>query len=233
MIFLNGFCQLFLRKKEMKKFDIIILSLLIFSACGGNERVSREVFDEVNRSMEAKKLSEAQILQAAMEWGEEISTEAQQQLIGALQAAIGEKGFAGAVDFCHVNALPILKEVDEKHRVKIKRASLNYRNPLVKPDDTEEVILDAYQYNVEEGIPADPNIQKIEGGEVYLYTKAIIIPNALCLNCHGAKDSDIAPDTWKVLEEKYPNDQAINHKIGDLRGMWSIRIPKRAVVNRM
>ncbi|WP_236138600.1 c-type heme family protein [Mongoliitalea daihaiensis] len=205
----------------------------ILSACGTNERVSREVFEEVNRSMEAKKLSESQIIEVGMKWGEEISTEAQQQLISALQKAIQEKGVAGAVDFCHVQALPILKEVDTKHGVQIKRASVNYRNPLDKPDDTEAVILDAYQYNVEEGIMSEPNIQKVEGGEVFLYTKAILIPNALCLNCHGSPGTDIAPETWKVLQEKYPNDQAINHKVGDLRGMWSIRIPKKEVVKRM
>jgi hypothetical protein len=31
----------------------------------------------------------------------------------------------------------------------------------------------------------------------------------------------------------YPEDKAIGHKIGDLRGMWSIRIPKKEVVKKM
>ncbi|MDX5479804.1 MAG: DUF3365 domain-containing protein, partial [Cyclobacteriaceae bacterium] len=28
-------------------------------------------------------------------------------------------------------------------------------------------------------------------------------------------------------------DKAIGHEVGDLRGMWSIRIPKKEVVKRM
>jgi hypothetical protein len=217
----------------MKTLAIVSCAVFLLSACGSNERVSREVFEEVNKSMEAKKLSESQILEAAMEWGEEISVEAQQQLMSALQEAIAEKGFSGAVDFCNVQALPILKEVDGKYGVSIKRASVHYRNPLDKPTDVEATILDAYQYNVEEGIPSEPNIQKVDGGEIYLYTKAILIPNALCLNCHGNPANEINADTWKILQEKYPNDQAYNHTIGGLRGMWSIRIPKKEVIKRM
>lgn len=216
----------------MKNLTIFSLILIFMAACGSNERISKEVFEEVNKSMEAKKLSESQIIEAAMVWGDEISTEAQQQLISSLQKAIEEKGFAGAVDFCHVEAIPILQELNGKYGVEVKRASLNYRNPLDKPTPAEEGILDAYQYNVEEGINSEPNIQKIEGGEILLYTKAIVIPNNLCLNCHGSKESEIAPDTWKVLQEKYPEDQAFNHKVGDLRGMWSIRLPKKEVVKR-
>lgn len=217
----------------MKTLVILSCAVFLLTSCGSNERVSREVFEEVNKSMEAKKLSESQILEAAMEWGEEISVEAQQQLIAALQKAVAEKGFSGAVDFCNVQALPILKEVDSKYGVSIKRASLQYRNPVDKPTDMEASILDAYLYNVEEGIASEPNIQKVDGGETYLYTKAILIPNAFCLNCHGNPSTEINADTWKVLQEKYPNDQAFNHAIGDLRGMWSIRIPKKEVVKRM
>jgi hypothetical protein len=46
----------------------------------------------------------------------------------------------------------------------------------------------------------------------------------MCLNCHGQPGTDISAETQKALAELYPNDLAIGHKIGDLRGMWSIRI---------
>lgn len=213
---------------------ICILFILIgLYGCGSNERVSKEVFEEVNKSMEIKKVNEADVIREAMKWGDEISNEAQSQLITALQNAIGEKGIPGAIDFCNVQALPILDEVGSRYNVKIRRASKRYRNPEDKPLDFEELILDAYAYNQENDIPNEPNIQKLENGEILFYTKAIQIPNALCLNCHGTLGKEISPETEIKLKELYPEDKATGHKLGDLRGMWSIQIPKKEVIKRM
>lgn len=206
---------------------------MFLSSCGGGERVSKEVFEEVNKNMEVKRLSEAEILEEAMIWGDSISTEAQMQLISQLQNAISEKGVPGAIEFCNINALPILTEVGKVHGVSIKRASNRYRNPADQPDAQEAPILDAYEYNAENGIKSEPNIQKIDGGEVFLYTKPIVIPGGLCLSCHGDPGKDINAETLSKLAELYPEDQAKGHKVGDLRGMWSLKIPKKEVVKRM
>jgi hypothetical protein len=217
----------------MKKILGFLLAITFLSSCGSNERVSKEVFEEVNKSMEVKKLNEVDILQAGMEWGDEISTEAQQQLVSALQKAIEEKGVPGAIEFCNVQAFPILQEVGTKYGVTVRRASNKYRNPADKPTEEEKGILEAYEYNAENELPLDPSIQKFENGEVYLYTKAIKIPNGMCLNCHGEPGIDISAETQKALAELYHEDKATGHKIGDLRGMWSIRIPKKEVVKKM
>lgn len=209
-------------------------SLIVWAgSCGPQERVSREVFEEVNQNMEVKKLSEAEILEKAMEWGDSISTLAQQQLIAQLQTAIAEKGVPEAIDFCNVNALGILQKVGEEYQVTVRRASNRYRNPADRPTTEEEGILEAYEYNAENGVKSDPNIQKVENGEVLLYTKPIVIPNGMCLSCHGEPGKEITAETLEKLEERYPEDQAKGHKIGDLRGMWSLRIPKSEVVKRM
>lgn len=217
----------------MKNWIYIFLVLVVSQACGPQERVSKEVFDAVNKNMEVKKLSESEIIQEAMIWGDSISNEAQKQFISNLQKAIEEKGVSGAIGFCNVEALPILKSVGEKQGVEIRRASNKFRNPADKPDSDESKILDAYEYNAENGIKSEPNIQKIEGGEVYLYTKAIIIPEGFCLSCHGDPAKDIDAKTLSEIESLYPEDLAKGHKVGDLRGMWSIKIPKKEVVNRM
>lgn len=217
----------------MKNWIYIFLVMVISQACGPQERVSKEVFDAVNKNMEVKKLSESDIIQEAMIWGDSISNEAQKQLISNLQKAIEEKGVPGAIGFCNVEALPILKSVGEKQGVEIRRVSNRFRNPSDQPDSDESEILDAYEYNAENGLKNDPNIQKIEGGEVYLYTKAIVIPGGFCLSCHGDPDTDIDAKTLAEINALYPSDKAKGHKIGDLRGMWSIKIPKKEVVNRM
>lgn len=217
----------------MNKIDILKLAFLLLFSCGPQERVSKETFEAVNKAMEIKRLTEVEILDAAMVWGDSISSEAQIQLISSLQNAVTEKGVVGAIEFCNVQALPILTEVSEKYGVDIRRASNRFRNPADQPTEEEKSILDAYEYNAENGNKSEPNIQKFENGEIYLYTKAIVIPGGFCLSCHGEPGKEISEETQRKLSELYPQDKATGHKVGDLRGMWSIRIPKKEVVKRL
>jgi len=209
-----------------------LLCNILFS-CNSEEKISREVFEEVQNANEIKKLSEVDIFNEALEWGDEISTEAQQQLMNTLRQAIEEKGIGGAVEFCNVQALPILKEVGEQYGVTIRRVSHDYRNPADQPNEEEKRVLEAYEYNQEHGIKHEPNLQKIKEGSVLLFTKAITIPEGLCLNCHGDPGQDIQKETLDKINHLYPEDKAKGHAVGDLRGMWSIAIPQKEVVKRL
>nr|WP_091692805.1 DUF3365 domain-containing protein [Algoriphagus locisalis] len=217
----------------MKRSTYIIISIIVLAACGPQERVSKDVFDQVNNAMEAKKLSEAQITQEAMIWGDSISNEAQQQLMSSLHQAVEEKGYAGALEFCNVNAAPIVNDLSNKHGVEIRRTSFRARNQNNLPTEAESALLEAYQYNVENGIQSEPNIQKIEGGDVLLYTKAIVIPSEFCLACHGDSENEIEAGLLNKIDSLYPTDLARGFSVGNLRGMWSLKIPKKAVVNRL
>lgn len=212
---------------------IFILFLAILTSCGSGERVSKDVFDEVNEAMEVKKLNEAEIFEAAMIWGDSICTEAQKQLMAQLEKAIAEKGVPGAIEFCNLEALPILEEVSQNYGVEVRRVSNRYRNPQDRPTEMEQRILDTYEYNNENELESTPNLQKIEDGQAYLYSKAIVISGGLCLNCHGDPQKDISAETLEKISTLYPQDKATGHEIGDLRGMWSIKILKKEVVRRM
>ncbi len=217
----------------MKHIIYLLFPTLLLIACGPQERVSKNVFDEVNRSMEAKKLSEAQITQEAMIWGDSISTEAEQQLMASLHVAVQEKGHAAALAFCNVNAAPILKKVSDTYGVSIRRTSTRARNQDNLPTEEELPLLEAYQYNMENGIENEPNIQRIEGGEVLLYTKAIVISSEFCLACHGQPEKDIEVAVLDEIDSLYHGDLARGFEVGDLRGMWSLKLPKKSVVNRL
>ncbi|AWW31039.1 hypothetical protein DN752_13400 [Echinicola strongylocentroti] len=210
---------------------IVLAGLLV--SCGSRKKVDREVFDAVNESMEVKKVNEVDIINKAIEWGNEITEEAQQELMGKLTTAINEKGVAGAVAFCNVEALPSLDEVSRKHKVVIRRVSHDFRNSSDRPNEKEEMLLQAYEYNEENDIQNKPNVQEIENGEILLYTKAITIPGKMCLNCHGDPNKDIDEATLAKIEKLYPQDKAKGHEVGDLRGMWSIAIPKKEVVKQL
>lgn len=210
-----------------------LFSILLFS-CNSKDRISHEVFEQVQQANEVKKLSEVDIFNEALKWGEEISIEAQKQLMGTLQKAVEEKGASGAVEFCNMQALPILQEVSTRYGVTIRRVSNDYRNPADQAQQEEEkAVLAAYEYNEENGIKNETNLQKIEDGSILLFTKAITIPGGLCLQCHGEPGKDIQDETLQKIRQLYPEDKATGHAIGDLRGMWSILIPKKEVVKRL
>lgn len=217
----------------MKQILYFLIPSFLFMACGPQERVSKSVFDEVNNSMQAKKLSDAEITQEAMIWGDSISAEAQQQLMANLHKAVSEKGAFGAVAFCNVNAGPIVKDLSDKYGVSIRRTSSKARNQDNLPTEEELPILEAYQYNVQNGIQNRSNIQKIEGGDVLLYTKAIVISSEFCLACHGDPKNDIEVDVLSKIDSLYSADLARDFEVGNLRGMWSIKLPKKSVVNRL
>lgn len=210
----------------------LFTSSLLFS-CDSEKKINRDAFEEAQKSHEVKKLSEVDIFNRAMEWGEEISKEAQEQLMGNLHNAIADHGFPGAVEFCNVEALPILEEAGHRYGVTIKRVSNDYRNPADQPNKNEQPLLEAYEYNEANGIKYESNIQKVADGKIYLFTKAITIPGALCLNCHGEPGKDINEETLHKINQLYPEDKAKGHHIGDLRGMWSIAIPQKEVVKKM
>jgi hypothetical protein len=211
---------------------LIVIAFVSFS-CNSNERVNKELFEEVNKSMEVKKLSDFQITSAALEWGNEISTKAQEELIKALTDALEKSGPIGAIEFCKGEALPILQEFSDQFGVSIRRVTSQPRNGQNVPDKYEQEILSAYEYNAENNLKNEPNIQKIEGGEVLLYTKAIQIPGGLCLQCHGVVGKDINIETANTIKNLYPEDKAIGYSLNDLRGMWSIKIPRKEVVKKL
>ena len=61
--------------------------------------------------------------------------------MAAGQKAISEQGIPAAIDFCNVNALPILTELGKVYSVQIKRASTKARNTADFPTDEERPIL--------------------------------------------------------------------------------------------
>jgi hypothetical protein len=214
-------------------FLVLIASLAgILSSCGGVGQKERLVTDEVSREIRAKepiRIREAELIERAHTLGRQLADSAQKALQGKLLGAIQEGGIPYAVDFCHVAALPLMDSLSQKFDVEIRRVSHRLRNPEDAPRDYEAPILEAYVYNFEEGLEMNDNVQKV-GDDYFLYTKPILMGNALCLNCHGQPGTQVQEATFLALQEKYPNDNALGHELNDLRGIWSIRLARRMLV---
>jgi hypothetical protein len=140
-------------------------------------------------------------------------------LRNTLLQTISEKGFAGAVNFCNTEALNLTNAYREQG-VTIKRTSDKIRNPGNAPDKMEQEIIDGYIQKIIKETDLKSVLKKDEAGN-YHYFKPILI-QAMCLNCHGEKLTQIKPDTWETIRQHYPADSAFNYKEGDLRGIWHV-----------
>ena len=161
-----------------------------------------------------------------LEEGERISNQAQMALGGQLKQAIAAGGPSHAVQFCNFSAANILDTLSTGYEhVKVKRTTEKLRNQANVPSGVERQLLQAYQQKLQDKETLTPEVTPL-GDATILYTKPIIINNALCLNCHGSIESEISKETYDVISSYYPQDQAVNYQMGDLRGMWSIEFDR-------
>lgn len=183
-------------------------------------------FSSCKTDQDTHKIESAQVEQLVIKTGQKIASDAQQALGGQLKKAISEKGPAYAVDFCNSAAYPILESVSTDFSVSIKRPSLRTRNPNDAPSPTEREILISYQEDIEKDRELTPVVKPL-GDDQLMYAQPILINTPLCLNCHGEKGTQVAEATLAVIKKHYPTDNALNHKLGDLRGMWSITFNRK------
>lgn len=198
-------------------------------SCRPRERADTEAVQEEMRSREVKKISDAELMIKGESMGLAILQETEQTFQQSLMKAVQEQGTEGAISFCNLNAYSLVRGYQDSLGVEIKRVTDRPRNPADTLSAFEKEIFEAYEFAPE---MATAQLQELDENTLIL-TKPIIISNGVCLNCHGKTGSEISEATYRQIQSLYPQDQAVNYKIGDLRGMWSVRIPKKAVINQL
>lgn len=106
--------------------------------------------------------------------------------------------------------------------LRIRRVSRRFRNPADEPDDYEQTRLDQLQaLHDRQELPTE-SIQVVrDGGTKSLrYMKPIVIKQP-CMMCHG-QVGEIDDTVLDSIHSKYPGDQAIGYKVGDLRGAFTV-----------
>ncbi|CAA6817544.1 MAG: Cytochrome c family protein [uncultured Sulfurovum sp.] len=124
-----------------------------------------------------------------------------------------------AMNFCATKADELTKEINTKlpKGVLVRRTALKIRAENNKPDalDTavmQSIIADMNKTNV--------NLNKalmVETPSMHRVYKPLFVVPA-CMKCHG-NETSINTEVQKSIAKKYPNDTAINFKLGDLRGV--------------
>lgn len=217
------------RHKNINFRIVVSSSLLMLAACQPNKPVDRSAIKEEMEARELRHVSDAELMARGEEIGKAITEAAQHALQEALKSALAEGGVPGAVQYCHLNALTLVRDLEDSLEVSIRRVTNRPRNPLDTLSSLEKQIWEAYEYSPEN---AEAQIQVLDK-ETLLFTKPIRITNGLCLNCHGAAGETLTPENHSLINQLYPEDQATGYRIGDLRGIWRVILPKKTVVKHL
>ena len=142
-------------------------------------------------------------------------------LRSALQQNMKEKGVAGTIEYCNLNAYAITS-LYANEGIVIRRTAEKYRNPGNSPDSIEKVVFALYTSQLRDKQPLE-NVVLESSGNIH-YFKPIIL-QSLCKNCHGVANTDIQPLVVEEIKRRYPADMATGFSEGDLRGIWHIRFP--------
>lgn len=213
-----------------------LLFLLIgfaLSNCGEKRNTQNsEALRQEMANREPKKVSDAEIIESAYTQGKIIADSSQKVIFNTLVVQLEEAGFVEALKFCNVNAYPLTDSLSSKFGAEIKRVSNKPRNPSNAPDELETLLLDSYLYNVENDLPLEDNVQKIDENYL-LYTMPIVINNSVCLQCHGKPGEDITEENYAHIQSLYPGDKAIGYTLGDFRGIWSIKLSQKELVKAL
>lgn len=215
---------------------ILLFAISLYCLSCGNQNLDekqRETVQNEMKNREVKKVSDVDILNKAKTFGAYLADTSQKTLSKTLISTIQKEGVEAALSYCNVVAYPLMDSLSGIYNAQIKRASFDTRNPRDAPDEFEAQLLEAYQYAVDNDKPLTDDVQFTDNKEYVLYTRPIALNNGVCLNCHGRVGDQIQPNVAKKLAELYPNDKATGHELGDLRGMWSIKIPTESVVKKL
>jgi len=144
-------------------------------------------------------------------------------LLTRLRAEMEQGGALAGVEVCSQVAPRIAMDHSTEGRV-VRRVSLKLRNPMNAPDAYERGVLERFAMLQDRGeLPAEWAEVMPDGGGTLRYLRPIVIAQP-CLACHG-DPATIDPAVRAAIAERYPEDEAVGYRLGDLRGAVSVRSP--------
>ena len=214
----------------MKKYILLVLFIassgLFLSSCKNENAVKNEDKVEDRLVLQPGQILPLTNVETAKykEKGQEIVQATFKTLSSKLKAALNEGGVKEAAQYCNLVALPITDSLSTLHKVKIKRTSLQLRNPENKPSKDELEVMERYKISSENKLEFNPLVRHMDNNVVKYYAPIKTMP--LCLTCHGTVGEELTKENYEMLAELYPEDKAIGYKDGDLRGIWSIEMER-------
>lgn len=106
------------------------------------------------------------------------------------------------------------KQLSQEKTWDVKQVAEKYRNPAHAPTAREAIALEKFAEN-----PDLFGFWETTDQETFYYRRINV--EATCLKCHGPKAE--RPD---FVKQRYPQDQAYDFEVGDLRGMYRVVLPE-------
>lgn len=192
----------------MKNLLSLLLISILFISCGQDSNLTDE---QVERYTEQGKT----IAQASF-----------RALSSQLEIAMNSGGVEQAMWFCNAVALPLTDSLSKQYGAVIKRTSLKLRNPQNAPDSMETTMLKIYlQMSRMRNPVMVPKILEKNDTEIQFFAP-IVIKEEACLKCHGIIGQTMKEEDYAIIKKHYPNDKAIDYRMGKFRGMWSISLKR-------
>lgn len=215
-------------------FPLFIICLAFLVSCHekGNNQLNNKAFKEEVKNKELKRISSAEISNAAYQQGRMIVDSAEQMLLSVVHGPLVQNdSLVAALELYRTTSRIIKDSLAANYQVTINRVSLKAANKANEPDELEGMLLDAYLYNVENSLPLEDNLQEIDKA-YFLYTRPITISSTACLQCHGEIEA-IASENYQALKKYYPGNTAFGYKLNDFRGMWTVKLSKKELIKNL
>jgi len=193
----------------MKKISFCLVIILFVTACISNPTGNNRQNEEEPATYISK--------------GDSIVKITFDTLRNTLVKTIGEKGLAGALRFCNMEALPITTSYASEG-ITVGRVSDKNRNSKNGLSDFDKIEWEKYTILLANKDSLKPVV--VSRNKEFHYYKPILM-QSMCLNCHGTPGNEMPIDLLPVIDSLYPTDQAKGYKAGDLRGMWHVVFAKK------
>jgi hypothetical protein len=136
-----------------------------------------------------------------------------------LQAAMSDGGPEAAARVCADEAQAMTQKLADERGVSVGRSSLRLRNPANQGPEWVTAWLTEQGERPAAGVEGFARVDVVGGTRVARVLKPIPV-DALCLTCHGPKETLTEP-VRALLAARYPTDAATGYAVGDLRGaVW-------------
>jgi hypothetical protein len=159
------------------------------------------------------------VLQPMLRHADLIIVTLQGALLAELHRRLEAEGPAGALDACHLAAIPVEQRSARYEGVTVGRTSARLRSPANAPPAWAVPIVERY---------ATQPRADVDGFVVDLGNRVGVLrpirEQPLCGSCHGPERA-LGPGVTARLAQLYPEDRAIGFRDGDIRGWFWLEVP--------
>ena len=216
-------------QKNMKKasnlsYSILLTAMTLHLSCNPGAPIDSKAVKEEIQSRKIRRVSASDIMTLALKTGEEVQAEVTRQHMTSILAA------EGGIERCNLSSLPAVLKAKGRG-IEISRISQHPRKKGHRLDSVELEVYAAFEYAARGQLKMIPSLEEVN--ETTLRYWAPIIMKKACQSCHGKKGVHISLKTQKLLQERFPKDQAFDFEEGALMGLWRIKIPKKEIIKSL